>query len=574
MNLRVKTLSLVIATLVISAAVLLYVASSVTRDSYGALERQSANRDLQRLETVFLAEFKRMFALLEDYASWDDTYDFALTRSAEYVESNLSGDTFSNLGINVFIMVDRQGTELHSSAHDMDEGLAGKTIKHLLSELSPGEELFEDHPKEFGLIMIDQKTMLIAMAPILRSDDSGTSRGIALVGRYLDRDKLEELQLKTQLKIAFETVGETKSSNNLSSLIAELQKQSQSDALTLESMPSALKIQDDQTMMGHILIPDISGEPLLIWSVSIPRDIHQEGNKSLSLLLIVMGIIGLVVVICVVVLLEWLVLRRVARLNGEVMKIGETDDLSARVGSQGSDELGSLASSVNGMLEQLQISKGKLEAEHERAEDLLLNILPASIAEQLKNSHKQIANSHDEVSVLFADLVGFTELSTEMSAADLVSMLNDIFSQFDDLTDEFELEKIKTIGDAYMVVAGLPEAREDHAEIIAKMALHMVAAIEKYSKTSKLPVKIRIGINSGQVVAGVIGKKKFIYDLWGDTVNIASRMESSGETGMIQVTEATYEKIRHAYDLEHRGVIDIKGRGEMTTYVLKGAKSE
>ena len=556
----------------ISAAVLLYVASSVTRDSYGSLERQSANRDLQRLETVFLAEFKRMFALLEDYASWDDTYEFALTRSTEYVNSNLSGDTFSNLGINVFIMVDRQGAELHSSAHDMDEVLARRTIKHLLSELSPGEELFEDHPKEFGLIMIDQKTMLIAMAPILRSDDSGASRGIALVGRYLDRDKLEELQLKTQLKIAFETFSETETSSSLRFLIVELQKQSPSEVLTLESMPSLLKVQDDQTMMGHILIPDISGEPLLIWSVSIPRDIHRQGGKSLNFLLIAMGIIGLVVVICVVVLLERLVLRRVTQLSSEVAEIGEADNLGARVGWQGSDELGSLASSVNTMLEQLQISKGKLEAEHERAEDLLLNILPASIAEQLKNSHKQIANSHDEVSVLFADLVGFTAMSTEMTAADLVSMLNDIFSQFDDLTDKFGLEKIKTIGDAYMVVGGLPEAREDHAEVIAKMALHMVTAIENYSKGTNLPVKIRIGINSGQVVAGVIGKKKFIYDLWGDTVNIASRMESSGETGMIQVTEATYEKIRHAYDMKQRGVIDIKGRGEMTTYILNGRK--
>ena len=158
--------------------------------------------------------------------------------------------------------------------------------------------------------------------------------------------------------------------------------------------------------------------------------------------------------------------------------------------------------------------------------------------------------------------------SAEMEPDQLVAMLNDVFSQFDDLAVEIGLEKIKTIGDAYMVAAGLPEFRDDHAVAIAEMAVRMVDVINAYSEKSGLDLNIRIGINTGQVVAGVIGKKKFIYDLWGDTVNIASRMESSGEAGMIQVSRASHALLKHAFAFQSRGEIDIKGRGKMETFEL------
>ena len=175
---------------------------------------------------------------------------------------------------------------------------------------------------------------------------------------------------------------------------------------------------------------------------------------------------------------------------------------------------------------------------------------------------------------MFADLVGFTEFSAKRNAKELVELLNVIFSKFDQLTEQHGLEKIKTIGDAYMVVAGLPTARADHAEAIAKMALDMQQAIVKVNAETGTTFSIRIGINSGPVVAGVIGLKKFSYDLWGDTVNTASRMESQGIPGAIQVTAQTYERLRDRYLFEERGVISVKGKGEMITYLLRGRKSQ
>jgi PAS domain S-box-containing protein len=215
-----------------------------------------------------------------------------------------------------------------------------------------------------------------------------------------------------------------------------------------------------------------------------------------------------------------------------------------------------------------------LHYQQEQTEKLLLNILPEPIAEQLKFQPSTIADSFEEVSVLFADLVGFTEFSAHRSATQTVEFLNVIFSQFDQLADRHGLEKIKTIGDAYMVVAGLPTPRKDHAEAIAEMALDMQQAIAKVSADTGVPFSIRIGINSGPVVAGVIGLKKFSYDLWGDTVNTASRMESKGIPGTIQVTVQTYERLRDKYLFKKRGVISVKGKGEMTTYLLIGRKSQ
>ncbi|MGK7924544.1 MAG: adenylate/guanylate cyclase domain-containing protein, partial [Spirulina sp.] len=219
-----------------------------------------------------------------------------------------------------------------------------------------------------------------------------------------------------------------------------------------------------------------------------------------------------------------------------------------------------------------------LRIEQEKSERLLLNILPAPIAERLKHNQGSLAEQFNEVSILFADIVGFTPLSARLSAIELVNLLNHIFSAFDHLADRLGLEKIKTIGDAYMVAGGLPLPMENHAEAIAEMALLMQDAVREFQQQQSgtlLPedrIQIRIGINSGVVVAGVIGTKKFIYDLWGDAVNVASRMESSGEPNGIQITEATYVRIKDRFICERRGFVKIKGKGEMMTYWLKSKK--
>lgn len=218
----------------------------------------------------------------------------------------------------------------------------------------------------------------------------------------------------------------------------------------------------------------------------------------------------------------------------------------------------------------LEEAYAQLEEEQKLSESLLLNVLPHSIATRLKQNPKNLADSYTNVSVLFADIVGFTELSSHISPWELVELLNQIFSEFDALAELHELEKIKTIGDAYMVVSGLPEPREDHAQAIADMALDMQGAIATFNHKTGQNFRIRIGIATGPVIAGVIGIKKFIYDLWGDTVNIASRMESHGIPGAIQVTRETYSFLKDEYSFQERGKIFIKGKGEMTTYLLTG----
>ncbi len=213
-----------------------------------------------------------------------------------------------------------------------------------------------------------------------------------------------------------------------------------------------------------------------------------------------------------------------------------------------------------------------LEEKEREADRLLLNVLPQSIVNQLKQEGTVAAESFSDVSVLFADIVGFTGFSANQDPKILIEVLNALFSSFDNLVEALKLEKIKTIGDCYMVVGGAPTHRSDHSRAIAELALGIKEEVLKYNDKHQMTFAVRIGINSGPVVAGVIGTKKFSYDLWGDTVNVASRMESYGLPNEIQVTDKSYEQLRDTYAFEDRGEIEVKGKGKIKTYLLKGRR--
>jgi adenylate cyclase len=224
--------------------------------------------------------------------------------------------------------------------------------------------------------------------------------------------------------------------------------------------------------------------------------------------------------------------------------------------------------------QQRQDALAALRVEQEKAEELLLNILPRSIAERLKANTATIADQFDAATILFADVVDFTPLSERLAPGEIVGILDHLFTHFDVLADAYGLEKIKTIGDCYMVAAGVPTPRADHARAMALMALDMREAMRSSDEVGHLGLELRIGINSGPVVAGVIGRKRFLYDLWGDAVNTASRMESQGAPGQIQVTRATYELLTDDFAFEHHGTVDVKGKGELETWYLLGPISQ
>lgn len=220
--------------------------------------------------------------------------------------------------------------------------------------------------------------------------------------------------------------------------------------------------------------------------------------------------------------------------------------------------------------QQLESQHLRLIQEQEKSELLLLNILPLPISERLKGGEHRCADSHPNVSVLFADLVGFTRMSQGMSARQLVDVLHDLFSEFDQLVAQMGLEKIKTIGDCYMLVGGLPEALNDHAAIVVEAALGMMAAMERFNQVRDTELQMRIGVHSGPVVAGVIGKHKFTYDIWGNTVNVASRMESSGSPGRVHISAQTADLLDSSFVLESRGMVEAKGLGEVATFFVTG----
>jgi class 3 adenylate cyclase/HAMP domain-containing protein len=254
-----------------------------------------------------------------------------------------------------------------------------------------------------------------------------------------------------------------------------------------------------------------------------------------------------------------------ASFNDEVGKLTNSFNRMTVSLKAAEDELKSYAESLEEKVEERTLELARKNKENER---LLLNILPASIAERLKHGEETIADVCSETTILFADIVGFTELSLSLSPTEIVELLSGLFSEFDSLAQKHGVEKIKTIGDAYMAVAGLPQARHDHAQATLRLALDMMEVAGKRKISGGRSLQLRIGINSGPVVAGVIGTHKFAYDLWGDAVNTASRMESHGQPGRIQVTEATYRLLREQYEFEARREVQVKGKGCMFTYLV------
>lgn len=574
MSIRVRTLLVIGIVLTMSTFVLYHVVAHLQTANHRTLEEASAHRDLERISRIVLADLDMRGLVATDYGSWDQTYDFVTGLRPDYPEENFSSLSMSDLHMRFVIIANRAGSVAFSRGVTIETGAEIPVPQTLSAHLDPqGAFLAEQSGSENvnGFLLAGDQLILGSAAPVLRSDDSGRKEGYLFIGRALDDALRDEFSQRMQLMVSFHT----RLPDGFSAEIAEVVDATRAAGSELEfdtySPLTKLEAADEHVLQGHVLFADPEGQPILLVTAQIPRTIYQAGQRSLTTLLLALSAAGAALIVTVLILLDRLVLRRLSKLGAEVSTIGQTQDFGLRVADGGDDEFSRVGRSVNWMLEQLEISNRRLEQEHERAEGLLLNILPEQIAQRLKTNPKSIARSYDEVSILFADIVGFTEISASMPAADLVDMLNGLFSRFDDLAIELGLEKIKTIGDAYMVVSGLPEPDTYHADKLADMALRMLSETQEFSAERGLDLSLRVGINSGVVVAGVIGKNKFIYDLWGDAVNLASRMESSAEAGAIQVSKATRDRLSYRFDVVERGPVEIKGRGYLTTYLLRGS---
>ncbi len=347
---------------------------------------------------------------------------------------------------------------------------------------------------------------------------------------------------------------------------------------------------DLTSVSAYIPLSDISGKPLRdakgtclgVLGVDISDVKMRAVLDSASSLAIKLSLAVIALALLVSIAMGTMLTRSILALTATVRRFADKD-FTARTQLRSKDEIGQLGNDFNQMADTIQLHSENLEElvkqrtselteEKATSERLLLNVLPAPIAERLKHGESLIVDRFDAVSVMFADLAGFTTFASKTTPEALVTMLNELFSMFDKLAEQHHLEKIKTIGDAYMVVAGIPQPIADHATAIAHMALDMIAGVNAYAKRTGHPLSIRIGIHTGSVVAGVIGTKKFIYDLWGDSVNLASRMESTGLPGRVQVSETTFKLLESQFDFEARGPIEVKGKGAMNTFLLVGRK--
>jgi adenylate cyclase len=574
MSLRQKTLILIAILLVGLIGVLSVSLSFILLGSFTRLEEEDTERNVLRVREAINEEVNNLNEAVTDWARWTDTYNYVQGKNPAFETTNLGDSTFTDRKLNFFLILNNRAQKIFAKGFDLQKEEYIEIPETLQKQVQQGS-LLVNHQEILsqvkGIFLLGEDILMISSQPIVTSENQGPIQGSLIMGRYLNDIKKEELAKRTKLELDIFLLEDKELDDNLKKIKEELEYLSK-QKIEGEEIPIITQPLDGELISGYTLIRDINGDPALLLEITLKRDIYQQGKTSLIYLLGSLSVVGIIFCISTLLLLERLVLLRLSNLSSDVKNVGKSSNLALRVNVSGKDELSNLGNVINEMLDIIEEGRKIIAEEQEKAERLLLNILPETIAHKLKQSHDSIAENFDEVTILFADIVGFTPLSSRLKPIQLVNLLNEIFSTFDTLADKLGLEKIKTIGDAYMVASGLPIEREDHAAAMAEMALEMQEALARFRAEKGENVQIRIGINTGVAIAGVIGTKKFIYDLWGDAVNVASRMESSGEAGLIQVTESTYQQIKDKYELDQRGKIKIKGKGEMMTYWLLGRK--
>jgi class 3 adenylate cyclase len=544
------------------------------------LERGGENAEYDRIHAKYHHAFRRIiekFGYYDLYLIEYDTarivYDVAKDRDfgtslkvGPYRDSNLAKVVRQCLATNNF-------DDVFLSDFEPYEALRGEPTQYVASPVFDGDERLGVFAFQLSTAAIDD--VMTGHRGWLK-DGLGRSGQSAMIGPdYLLRSNLRSFletpqQLFATLKANGISEDTAKKVRLYNTTILQLQARRPSVSAALEGKEGTMvepSILGGKLNLTSYMPLNIEG---LHWAIESRMDL-DEALKPVSEMRRLFGWWGaglLLVTVLAALLTTREILRPINALVAATRRVG-AGDLTANVHWKWNDEFGELSDTFNSMTQSIREKTELIEQKNRENEALLLNILPGEIAVRLKNGEHEIADNFVEVTVLFGDLVGFTALSSSISATSVVEMLNGLFSRFDQIAGELGIEKIKTIGDCYMAVCGLPKPCRDHAERMARMAKRMVDATRDYGKEHGLNLQLRVGLNSGSVVAGVIGTRKFIYDLWGDTVNLASRMESTGVPGEIQVTRSVYEGLKDDFQFESRGLVQVKGKGEIEAWLLR-----
>jgi adenylate cyclase len=570
MNLLPKTIAIISVTLLLTLLGTHFFISQALFENYEGLEQQDLKRDVQIIHNNLQQEAQILEEKLADWSKWDDSYQFALKPNKLFIETNLTQEALVSIRVNAILIFDNKNKLLVSRSYKIEndqvtpwktDGLLKYILQHpeLITHASASSQIT-------GLISFPDENSntvtFFASEPIIPTNLSPRIAGTIVFFRRFSKGYIEQLLRRQQIEAYFHLIQELAPENSMQQIIGGLRP----------SRPTLVLPQNEQKVSGFSLIRDVYQKPIFLLEVHKQREIYLQGKHLISNALYVLIILGSFFLIITLLSLRHWVLFPLFVLLKEVQIITRSGDIKNRVRGLGTDEIGVLSHEINTMLESLDIALDKkrqdLLVEKERSDELLNNILPRVIADRMRMGELMIAEHFEEVTVLFSDIVGFTKLSARTAPQELVKLLNMIFSEYDLIADKHGLEKIKTIGDAYMVVSGVPLAQMEHARRIALMALEMRDKLLELNQTFQLDIAVRIGIATGEVIAGIIGKRKFSYDLWGDTVNIAARMESHGIEGKIQCTEYFYQLLHREFVFEPRGLIEVKGKGLMLTYFL------
>ncbi|MDY6991899.1 MAG: adenylate/guanylate cyclase domain-containing protein [Pseudomonadota bacterium] len=558
MKLITKTILIVSTTLVVMLSFFYLFVNQTLLANYAQLEARAVQRDLQRIRDAVHYEAEILSSKTADWATWNETYQFVQDHNQAYIENNLSNDELATLTINLMIFVDRQQQIVDFRTDNMPAGWEQAILfeflhahPNLLTHATPESAIY-------GLITLPKHVLIVASRPVIRNDGTGPIQGSLLFARLVDEQLIKDIIERLQLDANFFRLEQAYQVSKFTPVLEQL----------VQGQKFVIHPQNNNIVYGFTLLRDIDNQPNLFIHLSHKRTLYQQGRQLVQTFLLALSSFGLIFLGITLGLLQGTVLSRLLGLVKDVQQVTQSDNIHAQVQVSGRDELTTLSQEINTMLKALSEKTQALSFEKDKSEQLLYNILPQPIAQRMKQGETMIAEHFDAATILFSDIVGFTQMAAMTTPTALVEILNRIFSEFDYIADKFNLEKIKTIGDAYMVVAGIPTPQKVHVELMALMALEMCDMVMELNKVLGMNLSVRIGMASGEVVAGIIGKRKFAYDLWGDVVNTAARMESHGQAGRIHCTEAIYHQLKDKFEFEARGTIEVKGKGAMPTYFL------